>query len=132
MDGVRPRIIGGIVPSVVGMTLEGELVTGRPAADLLLSHPERVVYSVKRLMGKGIGDVADELRLFPFRVEGASESVIRIRLGERVLTPPEISAQVLRRLKLDAETHFSAAVSKAVITVPAYFNDAQRQATKDA
>ncbi|HJY87340.1 MAG TPA: Hsp70 family protein, partial [Candidatus Acidoferrales bacterium] len=105
-DAAGPRIIGGIVPSVVGMTLEGELVVGRGAADLLLSHPRRVIYSVKRLMGKGAADVKEDLRLFPFAVAEGSESVLRIRLGERVLTPPEVSAQILRRLKLDAEAHF--------------------------
>ncbi|MBI3696568.1 MAG: Fe-S protein assembly chaperone HscA [Acidobacteria bacterium] len=137
MDSVRPKIITDadgekIVPSVVAMTPEGELTAGRPAADLLLSRPERAVYSVKRLMGKGIGDVTEELKLFPFQVVEGSESVIRIRLGDRILTPPEISAQVLRRLKLNAEGHFGQPITKAVITVPAYFNDAQRQATKDA
>ncbi len=137
MDAVRPSIITDadgekIVPSVVAMTPEGEIVAGRPAADLLLIHPERAVYSVKRLMGKGVGDVTEELRLFPFQVVEGSESVIRIRLGERIFTPPEISAQVLKQLKLNAEAHFGGPVSKAVITVPAYFNDAQRQATKDA
>ncbi|HYM11848.1 MAG TPA: Fe-S protein assembly chaperone HscA [Bryobacterales bacterium] len=137
MDSGRPQIIPGpggdkIVPSIVAMTPEGELVAGRAAADLLLAHPDRAVYSVKRLMGKGVGDVNEELRLFPFQVAEGSESVIRIRLGDRVLTPPEISAQVLGALKRNAEARFGAPVSKAVITVPAYFNDAQRQATKDA
>jgi molecular chaperone DnaK len=137
MDAGRPKIIRdangeAIVPSIVAMTQEGEIVAGCTAAQVLLAHPERAVYSVKRLMGKGIGDIGEELRLFPFRVAEGSESVIRIHLGERILTPPEISAQVLRALRRNAEAHFGGPVSKAVITVPAYFNDAQRQATKDA
>jgi len=137
MEGARPAIIpdaGGdkLVPSVVALTPQGELVAGRPAADLLLSTPERVVYSVKRLLGKGSAEVAEDLRLFPFRVVEGSGSVIRIRLGDRVFTPPEISAQVLRRLKANAEAHFGSPVNQAVVTVPAYFNHAQRQATKDA
>ncbi len=83
-------------------------------------------------MGRGMGDVQEELKLFPFRVAEGSESVIRIQLGERTFTPPEISAFILRQLKKNAETFLGEPVSKAVITVPAYFNDAQRQATKDA
>jgi len=137
MGEVRPKIITDgegekIVPSVVALTSDNELIAGRAAAALLTSTPERAVYSVKRLMGKGVADVAGELALFPFRVAEGSQSVIRIQLGGRVLTPPEVSAQVLRRLKHMAEAHFGRTVEKAVITVPAYFNDAQRQATKDA
>mgnify|MGYP003337946410 FL=1 len=104
----------------------------------LLTEPERTVYSVKRFMGKGIEDVADEMNLVPFRVAGEAGGVVRIGLGERQLTPPEVSALILRELKHRAEAHFSALgdvdpeVSGAVITVPAYFNDAQRTATRDA
>ena len=137
MNGTHPEVIAGpagerIVPSVVAMTPAGDLVAGQAATEILLSQPDRAIYSVKRLMGKGLEDVTDDLRLFPFHLADGSESVIRIQLGERVLTPPEISAQVLRQLKLNAEAHLRAAVTNAVITVPAYFNDAQRQATRDA
>ena len=83
-------------------------------------------------MGRGLDDVQEELKLFPFRIAPGSESVIQLKLGERTYTPPEISAFVLRQLKQNAEAYFGVPVSKAVITVPAYFNDAQRQATKDA
>src|SRR5579863_874165 len=83
-------------------------------------------------MGRGPADVAGELKIFPFRIDPGSESVIRVRLGDRVFTPPEISAFILRELKSWAEQYFGETVDKAVITVPAYFNDAQRQATKDA
>ena len=92
------------------------------------------MYSVKRLMGRGVEDVQEELKLFPFRLaeDLAPGEVLRIQLGERSYTPPEISAQILRQLKRNAERFFGAPVKQAVITVPAYFNDAQRQATKDA
>jgi Fe-S protein assembly chaperone HscA len=137
MDLTGPRIIPGadgdkLVPSVISIASNGEVVVGNPARELLMTHPERTVYSVKRLMGRGLDDVAAELKLFPFRVASGSESVIQLQLGDRTYTPPEISAMVLRELKQNAEQYFGVAVDKAVITVPAYFNDAQRQATKDA
>ncbi|HXE75742.1 MAG TPA: Fe-S protein assembly chaperone HscA [Candidatus Xenobia bacterium] len=121
-----------LLPSVVSLDPDGSLVVGWPARQRLLHQPERTVYSVKRLMGKGIEDVREELQLFPFRVAPGSEQIIRIQLGEKVFTPPEISAFVLRELKRRAEKFFGEEVTRAVITVPAYFNDAQRQATKDA
>ncbi len=132
-----PRIIEDsegrkIVPSVVSLTSDGKLVAGEPARELLLTSPDRTVYSVKRLMGRGAADVQDELKLFPFRIAEDSESVIKLRLGDRTFTPPEISAAVLRQLKDNAEASLGMPVTEAVITVPAYFNDAQRQATKDA
>ncbi len=137
MELTGPRIIEDsegrkIVPSIVSLTDTGRLVAGEPARELLLTSPERTVYSVKRLMGRGVGDVRDELKLFPFRIAEDSESVIQLKLGDRTFTPPEISAAVLRQLKDNAEAALGAPVTEAVITVPAYFNDAQRQATKDA
>jgi Fe-S protein assembly chaperone HscA len=137
MDFTGPKIIPGndgdkLVPSVVSITPEGDVVVGNPARELLMTHPERTVYSVKRLMGRGVDDVQQELKLFPFRIAPGSESVIQLALGEKTYTPPEISAFVLRQLKKNAEAFLGEPVSKAVITVPAYFNDAQRQATKDA
>ncbi len=98
----------------------------------MLTQPERTIYSVKRLMGRGPADVQTELKLFPFRIDPASKNVIRVMLGDKVFTPPEISAFLLRELKSWAEVFFGERVDRAVITVPAYFNDAQRQATKDA
>ncbi len=121
-----------IVPSIVSLSSEGQLVAGETARELLLTNPERTVYSVKRLMGRGVSDVEDEMKLFPFRIADDSESVIKLKLGDRTFTPPEISAAVLRQLKDNAEAGLGAPVTEAVITVPAYFNDAQRQATKDA
>ena len=132
MDLTGPRILSGIVPSVVSVAPSGEVIAGAEARELLITHPERTVYSVKRLMGRGVADVQEELKLFPFHIAEGSESVIKLKLGEKIMTPPEVSAHVLRKLKEDAEDVLGAPVKQAVITVPAYFNDAQRQATKDA
>jgi len=136
MDLTGPRILSGIVPSVVSVNESGEVIAGSEARDMLITHPERTVYSVKRLMGRGFADVQDELKLFPFHVVPAdaegSESVLKLQLGDKIMTPPEVSAYILRKLKEDAEDVLGAEVTQAVITVPAYFNDAQRQATKDA
>jgi Fe-S protein assembly chaperone HscA len=137
MDLTAPRVIPGedgerLVPSIVSYKENGEIAVGNDARELLLTHPERTVYSVKRLMGRGVADVRDELKLFPFRIAEGSESVIHLQLAERTFTPPEISAYVLRQLKRNAEADLGVSVEQAVITVPAYFNDAQRQATKDA
>jgi molecular chaperone DnaK len=136
-DLTGPRVIPGedgelLVPSIVSYTASGDFAVGNPARKLLIDSPERTVYSVKRLMGRGVADVQDELRLFPFRIAPGSESVIHLQLGNRTFTPPEISAYVLRQLKKNAEAYLKEEVTQTVITVPAYFNDAQRQATKDA
>jgi molecular chaperone DnaK len=133
----RPNCIVGphgtaLCPSVVSLDPDGNIIVGEPARRRLLTQPERSIYSVKRLMGRGVRDIQDELKLFPFRLDPSSSNVIRVRLGERIFTPPEISAFILRELKNWAEAFFGEAVDRAVITVPAYFNDAQRQATKDA
>jgi molecular chaperone DnaK len=117
---------------VVSLDADGSVIVGEPARRRLLTQPERTIYSVKRLMGRGVADIQDELRLFPFRVDPASKNAIRVRLGDKFLTPPEISAFILRELKNWAEAYFGESLNRAVITVPAYFNDAQRQATKDA
>ncbi len=121
-----------LCPSVVSLDPNGAIVVGEPAKRRLLTQPDRTIYSVKRLMGRGVEDVREELALFPFRIDPQSEQVIRVRLGDRVFTPPEISAFILRELKSWAEKFFGETVDRAVITVPAYFNDAQRQATRDA
>jgi Fe-S protein assembly chaperone HscA len=135
MDLTGPVVIPGadgglLVPSIVWAG--EETVVGSPARTKLIDDPARTVYSVKRLMGRGVADVAGELKLFPFRIAEGSESVIRLSLGEKVFTPPEISALILRQLRKNAEAYLGQPVTQAVITVPAYFNDAQRQATKDA
>jgi Fe-S protein assembly chaperone HscA len=121
-----------LCPSVVSVDADGSIIVGEPARRRLLTQPERSIYSVKRLMGRGVSDVQDELRLFPFRIDAASKNLIRVKLGDKYFTAPEISSFILRELKNWAEAHFGEVVDRAVITVPAYFNDAQRQATKDA
>ncbi|MGA2250276.1 Fe-S protein assembly chaperone HscA [Terracidiphilus sp.] len=145
MEGPKPVVIPGadgsnLVPSVVALDptpAEGgrpTVTVGNSARQALIETPERVIYSVKRLMGRSVSEVQNELKFFPFRIAADSEEgeVPRVQLGELRFTPPEISAYVLRQLKRNAERFFGAPVTQAVITVPAYFNDAQRQATKDA
>ena len=132
-----PKCIPGpsgstLCSSIVSLDPDGSIIVGEPARRRLLRQPERTIYSVKRLMGRGPADVESELKLFPFRIDPSSDHVIRVRLREKVFTPPEISSFILRELKNWAEAYFNEAVDRAVITVPAYFNDAQRQATKDA
>ncbi len=141
MQGDTPAVIPGedgspIVPSVVAFdqdTARGFAV-GNAAREVLLSNPGNAVYSVKRLMGRDLTDVEPELKLFPFKLaEGLQPGeVLKLNVGGLTLTPPEVSAYILQQLKRNAERFFGAEVTKAVITVPAYFNDAQRQATKDA
>jgi molecular chaperone DnaK len=119
-----------LLPSVVGFTPDG-IVVGEAARRQLARRPADTVYSVKRLMGRGWDDVKDELRYFPFKVR-PGEGLVKLTVGGREVTPPEVSAMILRALKERAEAHFGEPVEKAVVTVPAYFNDSQRQATKDA
>jgi Fe-S protein assembly chaperone HscA len=150
MEGDRPVVIPGVdgsnlVPSVVALDpipvsgTRPTVTVGNSARKALIETPERVIYSVKRLMGRGLEEIQNELKLFPFHLVKDAETgppdpneIPRIQLGELRFTPPEISAYILRQLKRNAERYFGAPVTQAVITVPAYFNDAQRQATKDA
>jgi len=156
MEADKPVVIPGVdgsnlVPSVVALDpipaptpangggYRPTVTVGNSARKALIQTPERVIYSVKRLMGRSLEEVQSELKLFPFHLAADAEAgqpdpneVPRIQLGELRFTPPEISAYILRQLKRNAERFFSAPVTQAVITVPAYFNDAQRQATKDA
>ena len=134
-DGGVPRVIPDaegrkLLPSIVAYTPNG-VVVGEAARRQLARNPARTVYSVKRFMGRGWEDVREEARHVPFEIV-PSAGVVTIRAGDREVTPPEVSAQILRALKLQAEAHLGEPVERAVITVPAYFNDAQRQATKDA
>jgi Fe-S protein assembly chaperone HscA len=135
---IRDKSGDALVPSVVSAAADGPIYVGREAQRRLLTEANRTVYSVKRFMGRGLDDVKGEARLFPFRVSGEPSGVVRIGIGDRDFTPPEISAFILRELKRRAEEHFAAQgvvdfeVDRAVITVPAYFNDAQRTATRDA
>ena len=133
----EPKCIPGpygiaLLPSVVSLDADGSIIVGEAARRRLLTQPERTIYSVKRLMGRGAADVQEELKLFPFRIDPSSKNVIKVQLGDKYFTPPEISAFILRELKNWAEDFLGEKVERAVVTVPAYFNDAQRQATKDA
>jgi len=135
MDKGTPRVIpnpDGVakVPSIVGMTDNG-LIVGDPAKAHLTRDPSRTIYSVKRFMGKGLADVTDELKYFPYSLH-EKNGVIRIEIGDKTYSPPQVSAMILKELKRRAEEFLKEDISKAVITVPAYFNDSQRQATKDA
>src|SRR6266581_6307034 len=130
-----PRVIPDgegrkLLPSVVAFAPEGILV-GEAARRQLVRRPHSTVYSVKRFMGRDYEDVKDELRYFPFAIRPA-DGIVKLDVGGREVTPPEVSAVVLKSLKERAEAHFKEPVEKAVVTVPAYFNDSQRQATRDA
>src|SRR5580765_839630 len=135
---IRDQNGDGLVPSVVSVSQDNTIHVGREAQRRLLTDAQRTAYSVKRFMGKGREDVQHEAEHFPFRIAGEAGGVVRIGLGVREYTPPEISAFVLRELKHRAEAFFAEQgefdneVDRAVITVPAYFNDAQRTATRDA
>src|SRR5437764_12330449 len=135
-DGL-PRVIPGsdgnmLVPSVVYFDEAGAVLVGNPAKEKLIEKPKNTIFSIKRFMGKGIDDVRDDLPLLPFEVSPEREHIIRLRIFGRDYTPPELSAFILRELKRNAEAALDEEIVNAVITVPAYFNDAQRQATKDA
>ena len=130
-----PRVIPDaegrvLLPSVVSFTREGVLV-GEAAKRLLVRRPATTIYSVKRLMGRGYEDIKEELCYLPFKV-APCDGIVKIQVEDREVTPPQVSAIVLKSLKERAEKHFGEPIEKAVITVPAYFNDSQRQATKDA
>jgi Fe-S protein assembly chaperone HscA len=135
---IRDSAGDALVPSIVSVDADGTVFVGREAQRRLLTDSSRTVYSVKRFMGRGVDDVKGEAHLLPFRVGGEAGGVVRIGVGDKEFTPPEISAFVLRELKRRAEEHFREQgefdfeVDRAVITVPAYFNDAQRTATRDA
>ena len=135
MEDSFPKVIPdlegrALLPSVVAFTPDGVLV-GESAKRQIVKNPGQTVYSVKRFMGKGYDDVKEELRYFPFHILPSRE-MVRIKVGDREVTPPEVSALILKALRERAEAYFGEPVEKAVITVPAYFNDSQRQATKDA
>src|SRR3990170_220195 len=137
MDGAEPRIIadsagGRLVPSVVSIFDDGRVEVGAPAKRRLLTRPQETIYSIKRFMGKGWEDVREETAHFPYRIAPEHKEVVHVLAGGRAWTPPEISAFILKELKARADAFFGEPVTQAVVTVPAYFNDTQRQATKDA
>ena len=137
MEGKEPKVIPNaegnrLTPSVVAYTDRGEVIVGEPAKRQAVTNPTKTIYSIKRFMGRRHSEVATEEKMVPYKVVGSPEEYVRVKVGDKEYTPPEISAKVLRKLKESAEAYLGHKVNKAVITVPAYFNDAQRQATKDA
>jgi molecular chaperone DnaK len=137
MEAGSPVVIaneegGRTTPSVVAYTKDGERLVGQTAKRQSITNPERTIYSVKRFMGRRFNEVADERKLVPYKVIDGQNGDTRIEIDGQKLSPPEISAQVLLKLKRAAENYLGETVTEAVVTVPAYFNDAQRQATKDA
>src|SRR4051794_17492591 len=137
MRGGQPRVIPDadgepLLPSVVCFHPDGRTLVGKAAKAALLEYPERTVYSVKRLMGRGLADVEDERATLPYRLSDDYAEVVRIAIGDRLYPPSEVSALILRELKERAEADLGEPITQAVITVPAYFNDSQRQATRDA
>ena len=137
MDGNEPTVIPNaegnrLTPSVVAFTDSGEVLVGEPARRQAVTNPTKTVYSVKRFMGRRQNEVASEKKMVPYGVVGGPDEYVKIQVGDKTYTPQEISAKTLRKLKESAESYLGYTVNKAVITVPAYFNDAQRQATKDA
>jgi molecular chaperone DnaK len=137
MEGGEPVVITNpegsrITPSVVGFTKSGERLVGQVAKRQAVTNPENTVFSIKRFMGRKYDEVNEEMKMVPYSVVRASNGDVRLKAGGKEYSPPEISAMILQKLKQAAEEYLGGAVTKAVITVPAYFNDAQRQATKDA
>src|SRR5271163_3464775 len=136
MEGGEPKVIpneegGRTTPSVVGFTKTGERLVGQVAKRQAITNPENTVFSIKRFMGRRFDEVSEELKMVPYKVERDGDNVAIVAQGKKY-TPPEISAMILQKLKKAAEDYLGEKVTEAVITVPAYFNDAQRQATKDA
>ena len=137
MEGKEPKVIANkegnrLTPSVVAFNDKGETLVGDIARRQAVTNPTRTIYSIKRFMGRRHNEVASEEKIVPYDVVGGPEDYVKVKVGDKEFTPPEISATVLRSLKESAESYLGHKVNKAVITVPAYFNDAQRQATKDA
>jgi molecular chaperone DnaK len=137
MEAGEPVVVtnsegGRTTPSVVGFTKDGNRLVGQVAKRQAVTNPENTVYSIKRFMGRRYDEVSDEIKQVPYKVQQASNGDVRVKVDDKDYSPPEISAMILQKLKQAAEDYLGQKVTQAVITVPAYFNDAQRQATKDA
>src|SRR3712207_463826 len=137
MEGGEPVVITNaegsrLTPSVVGFAKSGDRLVGQIAKRQAVTNPQNTVFSIKRFMGRKMAEVADEQRKVPYKVQGGANDVAAVEVQGKRYTPPEISAMILQKMKQTAEDYLGHSVSKAVVTVPAYFNDSQRQATKDA
>ncbi|MBI5185313.1 MAG: molecular chaperone DnaK [Nitrospinae bacterium] len=137
MEGGEPKVIineegSTTTPSVVAFTKDGEILVGQVAKRQAITNPENTVFSIKRFMGRKFDEVSEEMKMVPYKVSRASNGDVKVHAGDKEYSPPEISAMILRKLKKAAEDYLGEKVTEAVITVPAYFNDSQRQATKDA
>src|SRR5450756_1321716 len=137
MEGGEPTVItnpegGRLTPSVVGFTKTGERPVGQVAKRQAVTNPENTIFSIKRFMGRRFDEVTEEMTMVPYKVTPGPNGDVRVKAQDKDHTPPEISAMILQKRKQAAEEHLGQPVTQAVITVPAYFNDAQRQATKDA
>ncbi|MGA1267255.1 MAG: Hsp70 family protein, partial [Phycisphaerales bacterium] len=137
MEGGQPKVLinasgSRTTPSVVGFTEKGERLVGQPARHQQVTNPSNTVFSIKRFMGRRHAEVEQEEKLVPYTVVGGSDDLVKVDIRGKQYTPPEISAMILQELRKIAEDYLGEKVERAVITVPAYFNDSQRQATKDA
>jgi molecular chaperone DnaK len=137
MEGGEPKVIinstgNRTTPSVVGFTDKGDRLVGQPARHQQVTNPENTVFSIKRFMGRRHDEVQSEEKIVPYAVEGSGDDLVKVSVQGKSLSAPEISAMILQDLKKTAEDYLGETVERAVITVPAYFNDSQRQATKDA
>src|SRR6476659_414179 len=137
MEGNEPKVIvnaegSRITPSGVGFAKNGERLVGQVAKRQAVTNPENTIFSIKRFMGRKFGEVSEEMTIVPYKVVRGENDDVRVEAGGKEYSPPEISAMILQKLKSDAEDYLGTTVTDAVVTVPAYFNDSQRQATKDA
>src|SRR5204862_6097294 len=137
MEGGEVKVIANpegnrLTPGVVAFTDKGERLVGDPAKRQAITNPRRTVYSIKRFMGRRHNEVQSEEKLVPYKIVGGANELVKVEIDGKTFTPPEVSAMILRKLKEAAEAYLGQRVNKAVITVPAYFNDAQRQATIDS
>src|SRR4249920_1631415 len=137
LEGGEPTVIpnaegGRTTPSVVAFTKDGQRLVGTPAKRQAVTNPQNTVFSIKRFMGRKFSEVSEEMKIVPYEVVSGPNGDVRVKAGGKEYAPPEISAMILQKLKADAEAFLGESITDAVVTVPAYFNNAQREATKDA